>query len=216
MKNGALLFLGLLAALLLSWGGVVLGANGQLGGLSPYYDDNDSQSYPLRLPGAASAGQLVYRDLNCAACHTQQVRREDFGSDIARGWGERQSVARDYIYQPAVQLGQSRLGPDLANLAGRKPSALDATDLYTLLYEGHGAMPAYSFLFDDRTVVGQVSDQALALVGRYRAKAGREIVPTRQAQELVAYLLSLNSSYAYPEARPAAPAAGEKKAEAKK
>ena len=84
---------------------VVLGANGQLSGLSRYYDDSDSQSYPLRQPGIATAGQLVYRDLNCAACHTQQVRREDFGSDLARGWGERQSVARDYIYQPAVQLG---------------------------------------------------------------------------------------------------------------
>jgi len=216
MKNGALLFIGMLAALLLSWGGIVAGANGQLGNLSPYYDDGDSQAYPLRQPGIASAGQLVYRDLNCAACHTQQVRREDFGSDIARGWGERQSVARDYIYQPAVQLGQSRLGPDLANLAGRKPTALDASDLYTLLYEGHGAMPAYQFLFDERAVIGQVSDSALQLVGRYKALPGHEIVPTRQAQELVAYLLSLDSAYTYPEAKPAAPAAGEKKPEAKK
>ena len=216
MKNGALLFIGMLAALLLSWAGVVVGANGQLGNLSPYYDDGDSQAYPLRQPGIASAGQLVYRDLNCAACHTQQVRREDFGSDIARGWGERQSVARDYIYQPAVQLGQSRLGPDLANLAGRKPTALDASDLYTLLYEGHGAMPAYQFLFDERAVIGQVSDSALQLVGRYKALPGHEIVPTRQAQELVAYLLSLDSAYTYPEAKPAAPAAGEKKPEAKK
>lgn len=204
MKNGALLFLGLLAAILLSWAGVVAGANGQLGHLSPYYDDGDSQAYPLRQPGIASAGQLVYRDLNCAACHTQQVRREGFGSDIARGWGERQSVARDYIYQPAVQLGQSRLGPDLANLAGRKPTPLDASDLYALLYEGHGAMPAYAFLFDEHKVIGQVSDQALQLVGRYRALPGHEIVPTRRAEELVAYLLSLNSAYTYPEAKPVA------------
>jgi len=216
MKNGALLFIGMLAALLLSWAGIVMGANGQLGGLTGYYDDADSQSYPLRQPGIASAGQLVYQDLNCAACHTQQVRREDFGSDLARGWGERQSVARDYIYQPAVQLGQSRFGPDLANLAGRKPTALDASDLYALLYEGHGAMPAYSFLFDERKVIGQVSEHALQLVGRYKALPGREIVPTRAAQELVAYLLSLDSAYAYPEAKPAAPAPGEKKSEEKK
>jgi len=216
MKNGALLFLGLLAAVLVSWAGVVLGANGQLGHLSPYYDDGDSQAYPLRLPGIAAAGQLVYRDLNCAACHTQQVRRDGFGSDIARGWGERQSVARDYIYQPAVQLGQSRLGPDLANLAGRKPTPLDASDLYALLYEGHGAMPGYAFLFDDHKVIGQVSDQALQLVGRYKALPGREIVPTRRAQELVAYLLSLNSGYDYPEAKAVAAPMPEKKPEVKK
>jgi len=216
MKNGALLFLGLLAAILVSWGGVVAGANGQLGHLSPYYDDGDSQAYPLRQPGIASAGQLVYRDLNCAACHTQQVRRDGFGSDIARGWGTRQSVARDYIYQPAVQLGQSRLGPDLANLAGRKPTALDASDLYALLYEGHGAMPAYAFLFEDRKVIGQQSENALALVGRYRALPAHEIVPTRRAQDLVAYLLSLDSAYDYPEAKPAVAAGGEKKPEAKK
>ena len=40
-------------------------------------------------PGIAARGQLVYADLGCAQCHTQQVRRPDFGSDQERGWGER-------------------------------------------------------------------------------------------------------------------------------
>lgn len=204
MKNGLMLFLGLLGAMLIPWSAIVLGSLGELGRLAPYYDDNDSQSYPLRPSGIAAQGELVYRSLNCAACHTQQVRREGFGADIARGWGERQSVSRDYIYRANPELGEFRIGPDLANLAGRKPTAPDIDDLYTLLYEGQGQMPAYRFLFHYRKIIGQPADDALKLTGRYEARPGYEIVPTRAAQELAGYLLSLNSTYTYPEARPAA------------
>jgi cytochrome c oxidase cbb3-type subunit 2 len=216
MKNGAVFFLGLFAALGFSWAGIVLGSNDQLGALTGYYDNNDSQSYPPRPPGTAVQGLKVYRDLGCAECHTQQVRKPDFGSDQARGWGDRQSVARDYIYEPSVQLGEFRIGPDLANLAGRKPTAPDATDLLHLLYTGQGSMPAYRFLFDERPIVGQASDNALKLMVPLTPPPGYEVVPTRRATELVAYLLSLNSPYDYPEARPAPepkPAAkeGEKK-----
>ncbi len=203
MKNGPLFLLGILAALLFSWAGIVLGSNAQLGALPAYYDANDSLSYPRRQPGIAAEGQIVYRELLCSSCHTQQVRRPDFGSDVARGWGERQSVARDYIYQAAVQLGASRNGPDLTNLAGRKPSAPDAADLMNLLYAGQGGMPAYRFLFETRRIVGQESAAALRLTGSLRPRPGCQVVPTRRAQELVAYLLSLNTTYDYPESKPA-------------
>jgi cytochrome c oxidase cbb3-type subunit 2 len=203
MKNGPLFFLGVFAALGFSWAGIVLGSNAQLATLPAFYDSTDSQAFPRRPSGLANQGQLVYRGLNCAACHTQQVRRPDFGSDQARGWGNRQSVARDYIYQNYVQLGEFRIGPDLTNLAGRKPSAPDAGDLMNLLYTGQGAMPAYSFLFENRKIVGQESSRALKLTGLLRPPAGREIVPTRRAEALVSYLLSLNTFYDYPESKPA-------------
>lgn len=206
MKNGSFLFLGLLAALVISWASIVLGSNATVGAIAPYYDDTDSQTYPLRLSGQAAQGQLVYRSLDCAACHTQQVRRQGFGNDIEHGWGTRQSVARDYIYQPAVQLGSLRLGPDLANFAARKPTP-DEKAMYRLLYNGAPGMPSYRFLFEQRKVVGQVADDALAMNG---LPAGEEIVPTAKARSLAAYLLSLNSAYDYPEAKPVAPAAGEK------
>src|SRR4051812_17104657 len=134
MKNGPLFFIGLFAALVISWAGIVLASHYQIGSLTPYYDEGESQAFPQRATGIASRGQLVYADLGCASCHTQQVRRPDLGADQARGWGERQSVARDYIFQLRPQLGASRLGPDLANLAGRKPSAPDAEDLLKMLY----------------------------------------------------------------------------------
>lgn len=209
MKSGTLFFLGAFGAFGLAWAGLVVGTTAQIGGLTAYYDDAEGQSFPPRLPGQAAAGQLAYRDLGCEACHTQQVRRPGFGSDQARGWGERQSVARDYIYQPAIQLGRFRIGPDLTNLAGRKPTAPDREDLLKLLYAGQGGMPAYRFLFEQRKVVGQLSERALKLTGRLEAAPGREIVPNARAEALVAYLLSLNTSYDYPEARPVPASAGE-------
>ena len=201
MKNGPLFFLGLFAALTLSWAGTVLLSHHQIGALAPYFDEAEGASFPLRPPGVAARGQLVYADLGCASCHTQAVRRPDFGADQARGWGERQSVARDYIFQTRVQLGAARLGPDLTNLGARKP-AYDAADLMKLLYVGQGAMPAYKFLFEERKIVGQRAASALVLTGNLAPAAGLQLVPTERAQTLVAFLLSLNNTYDYPEARP--------------
>jgi len=206
MKNGTLFFLGLFASFTVSFA-VVLLANHQLGALTPYFDDGEGKAFPDRMPGVAARGQLVYRDLGCASCHTQQVRRPGFGADQTRGWGERQSVARDYIFQPFPQLGTMRIGPDLTNSAGRKPSALDAEDLMNLLYAGQGAMPAHAFLFNQVKVTGEVPAKALKLTGSAAPADGYAVVPSEQAQTLVAYLLSLNTVYDYPESRPVVQAA---------
>ena len=48
MKNGSLFFLGLVAALGISWLGIVVASNAQLGSLAGYYDDTDSATYPAR------------------------------------------------------------------------------------------------------------------------------------------------------------------------
>ncbi len=204
MKNGFIFFLGLFLAVALAWAGIVLGSHAQLGQLAPYFDENEGKAFPERMSGIAARGQLVYQDLGCAACHTQQVRRPDFGSDKARGWGDRQSVARDYVSQAHVQLGESRIGPDLANF-GARPLSVDDERLTQYLYEPHGGMPSYRFLFEERTITGERSANALKVA----APAGCEIVPTHRAQALVAYLQSLNNVYEYPEAKPVEPAAQE-------
>ena len=202
MKNGPLFFIGLFAALTISWAGVVLASHLQLGSLTPYYDEGESQAFPQRVAGIAARGQYVYADLGCAACHTQQVRRPDYGADQVRGWGDRQSVARDYIFQARPQLGTLRIGPDLTNLAGRKPTAPDAEDLLQLLYAGSPTHPPYKFLFDTRKIVGETSADALKLRGNLAVADGYEVVPTERALTLAAYLLSLNNAFDYPEARP--------------
>ncbi len=195
MKNGPLLFIGLFLAIAISFAGIVLGSHGQLGRLVPYFDEGDGAAFPQRVSGLAARGQFVYADLGCAACHTQQVRRPDFGSDKARGWGERQSVARDYIHQARPQLGASRLGPDLTNVGARQKSE-DA--LFAMLHDGSARHPAYKFLFDSHVIAGEPSPRAV----KSAATPGRETVPTERARSLVAYLLSLNTGYDYPEARP--------------
>lgn len=205
MRNGAILFVGLFAALGLSWAGIVVGSSQQLGRLAPYYDEAEGSAFPAGFPGAASRGEAVYRDLNCASCHTQQVRREGYGNDEARGWGTRQSVARDYIFQPAVQLGDARIGPDLANIGQRK---VDRDGLLRLLYSGRGGMPAYAFLFAREKIQGEVSGHALDVSG---LAPGWQVVATPRAEALVSYLLSLSSPYDYPEAKPAAAPAAEGK-----
>jgi len=208
VKSNVIFFLGIFAALGVSWAGIVLGSNAELGSLAPFYDDTQSTAFPEWMPGEAARGQLVYRDLGCASCHTQQVRRPGLGSDQARGWGERQSVARDYIYQPAPQLGASRIGPDLMNLGDRKPTAPDTDDLLRLLYAGAEGMPPYRFLFETRRIGAgaQPSDKALKLTGALEAPAGSEIVPTERALALVSYLVNCKTPYDYPEAVPLAPA----------
>ena len=206
MKSGPVFLLGLFVALLISFAGIVLGSHAQLGRLTPYYDDTEGQAFPRRTSGIAARGQYVYADLGCAACHTQQVRRPDYGSDQARGWGERQSVARDYVHDARPQLGTSRLGPDLANLAARKPNAPSPEGLYRLLYIGAGTHPSYRFLFEEREIVGEPSPDAVQLSGSSAPQAGHEIVPNERARALVTYLLSLSSTYDYPEAKPVAPA----------
>ena len=209
MKNGLVIFLGAFAVLAASWAVVLLPAHDQLTHLAQYHDPADDALYPAAMPGQADRGRMVYQDLGCAACHTQQVRRDGFGGDIARKWGERQSVARDYIRDRTVFLGSVRYGPDLRNVGKRIP---EAEYLYKLLCTpeallggtayAHG-MPSYRFLFVERPLIpGQgESPDAVHLAAWAAAPAGHELVPSERAKELVAYLLSLKDTYEYPEAR---------------
>ena len=207
MKSSPLFFLGLFAALGFSLTALVLATNAQYGGLAPYVDQNVATAFPQPASGLAARGHLVYQDLGCAACHTQQVRRADFGSDKERGWGDRQSVARDYVHQDRVLLGELRMGPDLTNFGARAAAAgLDAARLIILLHDGPGAMPAYPFLLEERRIIGQRSSKAFAIAG----SPDHELLPTPRAEALAAYLLSLTIDHDYPEtnlpAKPAAPA----------
>lgn len=206
MKNGLALFFGAFAVIAISTAAVVYSAHYQLASLTQYKDPVEETLFPAPLTGLADQGRVVYQDLGCVSCHTQQVRRPGFGGDTARQWGARQSVARDYIREKTVFLGTSRLGPDLRNLAAR--SYADEAYLYTILYAPHAVapgtlMPSYSFLFDVHPIrPGQASTHALKLTGKAAPGAGIEVVPTMRARALVAYLRSLNDTYEYPEAKP--------------
>ena len=121
--------------------------------------------------------------------------------DIARGWGRRQSVARDYIFDSPVLLGSSRIGPDLANVGTR----LDASSLHKHLYRPpHGSnMPAYSYLYKVREIRGASSSKAIHFEeGEFGApEDGFEVVPKPEAEYLVSYLLNLKQDYELPESK---------------
>jgi cytochrome c oxidase cbb3-type subunit 2 len=68
-------------------------------------------------------------------------------------------------------------------------------------------MPAYRFLYEKRPISGERSADALKLTGSEAPLAGWEIIPTYDANCLVAYLMSLDQSHPLKEVKGAAPAA---------
>jgi cytochrome c oxidase cbb3-type subunit 2 len=68
-------------------------------------------------------------------------------------------------------------------------------------------MPAYRFLYEKRLVTAEVSADALKLTGPDAPPDGWEIVPTYDAECLVAYLMSLDQSHPLKEVKSVASAA---------
>ncbi|MFT3780888.1 MAG: cbb3-type cytochrome c oxidase subunit II [Nibricoccus sp.] len=203
MNRAPLIFLGVFFMLAFSWTGVILSNQISYGKLAPIVDETENKSYPEQLPGLAAQGKLVYQDLGCIYCHTQQVRRPGYGTDDKRGWGDRQSVARDYIREGRVLLGTMRTGPDLRNIGSRQASRdWQMLHLFDPQITSKGSvMPPFAFLFEKHKIIGEPSPKALKLPAPHTPAAGYEVVPTQRAEALVAYLLSLKDTYAYPETK---------------
>lgn len=210
------LFIGILGTFALAWIFLVVIPYSEVGRLQPQVNEDLGESLPPEPIGLTHEGERVYAQNGCVYCHTMQTRPRSEGSDIDRGWGVRGSVARDYIYQNRVFLGSIRNGPDLANLGvERKTGPQQDKDLAKSLLNPHwhylhlysprtiqpdSIMPSYRYLFVTRPITGKKSDDALALVGDDAPAPGYEVVPSPEAKALVAYLLSLNKSYALKEA----------------
>jgi cytochrome c oxidase cbb3-type subunit II len=200
MNYGPLIFVGILLTLGSSWIGLVIIPYWQLGGLQPVELQATGALYPAPLSGEAARGREIYRAEGCIFCHSQQVRAEDFGVDIERGWGQRRSVSVDYIYQKPVFLGTMRTGPDLTNIGMRQPSP---NWHYLHFYNPRAVydisnMPAYPWMFRVQRIGEQPSPDALILPPRYQVAPGFEVVPTAEASALVAYMLSLTTTPTMP------------------
>lgn len=131
-------------------------------------------------------GREVYVANGCSYCHTQQVRPLD--EDKVFG---RPSAASDFKYQTPELLGSERTGPDLTNIGARQPSSVWQ---YIHLYDPRAVvpesiMPSFGWLFDvvDRAPPG-VSPVPLP---KAYAPAHGVVVPTREAEALIAYLAAL-------------------------
>lgn len=134
------------------------------------------------------------------------------GADISRGWGLRHSVAEDFLWDNPVQLGSIRVGPDLANVGLRYPLEWQLAHLYAPQSEvKNSTMPPFRFLFKVQKIGATLSPDALQLPADSAPPAGEEVVPTEDAKNLAAYLLSLRADVALHDApftTPAAPAPG--------
>ena len=198
MNFGPLIFLGIFFTMSLSWLGLVLAPQLQLGKQNPEPNDKTGQLYPQARSGMAHQGAEVYRANGCFYCHSQQVGPESFGSDFKRGWGSRRTVAADYLFDSPVMAGSQRVGPDLANIGVRQP---DENFLLAHIYNPQSTlpsgmksnMPRYPYLFERRKISGEVSPTAIRFPATFTGEEGFEVIPKREALALVAYLKSLQS-----------------------
>ncbi len=134
-------------------------------------------------------GREVYVGEGCSYCHTQQVRP----LEQDRVWG-RPSARGDYAYATPQLLGTERTGPDLTNIGARQPSDVwHLIHLYQPRALVHGSiMPAYPWLYTEKDRAGP-GDVTVGVPAGY-APAGRTIVASQQALDLVAYLKSLKQA----------------------
>jgi len=202
MNKFAHLFLGVFGLFGASWLAFVAYPYITFAGMQPNKDPNTNAVAPQGNPGTADQGARVYAANGCVYCHSQFVRDKNEGADIDRGWGKRRTVARDYMFDRYVFLGNSRLGGDLTNIGVRQT---DPQWFYRLLYDPRSlhpasVMPSFRYLFRTRKISGQSSADALKLSGPAAPPSGYEIVPTEQGRAIVAYLISLKRNYALPEA----------------
>jgi cytochrome c oxidase cbb3-type subunit 2 len=172
MKNLNSLLAGIFLAVAFPFAALVISSQVQLGSLGPAPAEEGGPLFPSREPGLAIQGRAVYVSLGCVSCHTQQVRPAGQGSDIARGYGARASVARDYVQQKPVLLGERRIGPDLANY-GARAKGLDVVHA-AIKHSGQ-----FAFLY----------------------AGSKQEVATERAIALAAYLQSLRQDYSSPEAK---------------
>ena len=139
-------------------------------------------------------GRDIYVSEGCVYCHSQQVRDPVYTSDKERGWGPRATVPSDYVYDKPHQLGTMRTGPDLINIGVRQPSEQwHHTHLFNpRSLQPWSIMPAFPYLYTVRDSSSIKPGETFYSVPRGKLPPGKVIVPTADAEALVAYLKSLS------------------------
>jgi len=202
MNRSLLIYLGVLFTVVFSLSGLVLVPDWQFRGIGPF-EVEEGIFYPQPLSGPPASGREVYIDLGCVYCHSQQVRPEGFGADISRGWGNRRTVMRDYLFEPRNLTGTMRTGPDLANIGARQPSRdWHQLHLYNPRITSPGSnMPPHPFLFETGGDETKLPRGATMLPAEWRSPGVVYIFPTARGRFLADYLLSLNKNVDLPEAQ---------------
>jgi cytochrome c oxidase cbb3-type subunit 2 len=138
---------------------------------------------------AAARGRMVYVGEGCSYCHTQFVRP----LEQDRVWG-RPSTRGDYAYSTPQLLGTERTGPDLTTIGQRQPSNVwHLIHLYQPRALVHASiMPSYPWLFATKDKA-DTGDVVVTIPAGY-GPAGKVVVASQQASDLVEYLRSLKQA----------------------
>lgn len=207
MNNILKFSIGIFSTLAFAWLAFVIGARKQFGDLEPsptsLEEDgsipDDAELFPRKLSGIALQGSKEYVSLGCTTCHTQQVRLVEAGFDVERGWGKRPSVPRDYIFHEEVNIGNTRVGPDLANVGQRGYSDewLHIHLFQPQIVVPDSICPPSPFLY--QTVSTKTSNAIEVKEFSDEPSSTKFIVPTLRANRVISYLNSLKQDYELPE-----------------
>lgn len=217
-------FLSLSASFGVAWLAIVIVPYFKMRSIEPVSMGEDATGtnavYIPKRAGRIADGSQVYAANGCYLCHTQLIRPDYAGNDVFRadfaGFVDKENAvdtrretnAFDYAGEKFAHIGINRMGPDLSNLAVRveniyaKQKGISAEQwLYRFLYNpryeparSHTNCPSFRFLFDEKKVTGNPSDEALPFTG----DDGEEIVPNSEGKALVSYLLSLKKDNPVP------------------
>jgi len=166
--------------------------------LPALYNQENNAPLPQAQPlsGDALQGKAIYIENGCVACHTQQVRNVD----MDKVWGERPSIAADYANlhrtdfwrNTATVMGTERTGPDLTSIGTRQPSIdWHLVHLYNpRIVVKQSIMPAYPWMFEIKKTLAK-GDVVVNVPAEFLNGQEGKVVATKEALQLVAYLLSL-------------------------
>lgn len=197
MKPGRALAI-VLSTLVLTWLAQAAVGFWQVGRLEPVLNEETNLTEPPVPSGLAHTGARVFAAEGCLECHSLSVRGPAGSADLTRGWGQRRSVARDYLFREPAMVGFSRIGPDLSNIGARMPETekLMKHLLDPRLVKKNSTCPSHPWLFS-KLPSGPTPDSGALKVS---PDGWHQLTPSYQAKALVAYLQSLNANYALPEA----------------
>src|SRR5687768_13016019 len=159
------------------------------------------------LSGDALAGRNIYIREGCVACHTQQVRNVD----MDRPYGERPGIPADYAHitrtslwqNTATLMGTERTGPDLTDVGTRQPIFdWHLMHLYNpRIVVEQSIMPSYPWLFEVKKNPLK-SDITVSVPRQFMNGEEGEVVATKEALQLIAYLQSLKQAPLPEETKP--------------
>ena len=127
--------------------------------------------------------------------------------DRQNGVALRQSVSRDFLFDAHAMPGVMRIGPDLSNVGNR---IMDDNAAYAHIYNAQSTgksshMPPYRYLFHRKEISEDevLSSAAITVVNdgeEQSVEPGYAVTPTVKAKALLAFLKSLRTDSALPEA----------------